>query len=112
MLLRQGAWINAHTGKWAFIPEHADWAKREGNLVRIGLPVSIWETIRNIPNDYGRENRKNILLAVMAAGGIRMVVTVMWSYSSSPVTRKSRFPLAAMCFDRLPENSHGANLTT
>ena len=72
MNLRQGAWINAHNGKWAFIPEHADWAKGEGNLESLGLPTSVWETIRNIPNDYGRENRKNILLAVMAAGGIRM----------------------------------------
>ena len=72
MLLRQGAWINAHTGKWAFIPEHADWAKHPGNLESLGLPTSVWETIRDVPNDYGGENRKRILLAVMAAGGIRM----------------------------------------
>jgi hypothetical protein len=72
MNLRQGAWINAHNGKWAFIPEHADWSKGEGNLESLGLPTSVWETIRNVPNDYGGENRKNILLAVMAAGGVRM----------------------------------------
>ena len=70
--LRQGAWINAHNGKWAFIPEHADWAKREGNLQSLGMPTSVWESIRDIPNDYGSESRKSILVAVTAAGGVRM----------------------------------------
>ena len=70
--MRQGAWINAHNGKWAFIPEHADWAKREGNLQSLGMPTSVWESIRDIPNDYGGESRKSILLAVTDAGGIRM----------------------------------------
>jgi hypothetical protein len=70
--LRQGAWINAADGRFAYIDEHASWAKRPGNLESIGLPVSIWETIRNIPNDYGGHNREAILLKVMAAGGIRM----------------------------------------
>jgi hypothetical protein len=69
--LSQGAWINAHTGHWSYIDEHANWAKRPGNLERIGLPVSVWEAIRAIPNDQG-ENRKTILLAMMVAGGIRM----------------------------------------
>jgi hypothetical protein len=70
--LREGAWINAHTGQWCFIDEHADWAKRPGSLASIGLPDSVRETISDIPNDYGGENRKRILLAVMAAGGIRL----------------------------------------
>jgi hypothetical protein len=70
--LRQGAWIDAHTGQWSYIDEHANWAKREGNLQSIGLPASVWETVRDIPNDYGGENRKRILLAVMGAGAIRM----------------------------------------
>jgi hypothetical protein len=70
--LRQGAWINAHTDQWWFIDEHASWAKREGNLQRIGLPTSVWEAIRSTPNDYSGENRREILLTVMAAGGIRM----------------------------------------
>jgi len=70
--LRQGAWINSQTGNWAFIDEHANWAKREGNLQSLGMPSSVRESIREIPNDYGGENRKKILLIVMAAGGIRM----------------------------------------
>jgi hypothetical protein len=36
------------------------------------LADSAWEIIRNIPNDYGGESRKSIVLAVMAVGGIRM----------------------------------------
>jgi hypothetical protein len=55
-----------------YIDEHSNWAKRPGNLESIGLPTSVWETIRDIPNDYGGDNRKAILVTVMAAGGIRM----------------------------------------
>ena len=72
MRLHQGAWINAADGRFAYVDEHTNWAKRPGNLESIGLPVSTWETIRDIPNDYGGESRKTILLIVMAAGGIRM----------------------------------------
>lgn len=70
--LREGAWINARTGQWSFIDEHADWAKRPGNLASIGLPDAVREAISDIPNDYDGENRKKILLAVMASGGIRL----------------------------------------
>ena len=70
--LREGAWINAHTGQWCFIDEHADWAKRPGNLSSIGLPDSVREEIQDIPNDYCGEKRKRILLTVMGAGGIRL----------------------------------------
>ena len=70
--LRQGAWINAHTGQWSYIDEHGNWAKRPGNLESIGLPASVWEAIRDIPNDYGGPKREAILRTVMAAGGVRM----------------------------------------
>lgn len=70
--LREGAWINAADGRFAYIDEHSNWAKRPGNLVSIGLAESAWEAIRHIPNDYGGDSRKSIVLAVMAVGGIRM----------------------------------------
>jgi len=70
--LRQGAWINAHTGQFVWIDEHANWAKRPGNLVSIGLPDAIREVIADIPNDYSGPNRQRIVRAVMAAGGVRM----------------------------------------
>jgi hypothetical protein len=70
--LRQGAWVNAADGRFAYVDEHANWAKRPGNLQSLGMPPSVWESIRDIPSDYGGENRKRILLAVMGAGGIRM----------------------------------------
>jgi len=69
--LQEGAWINAQTGEWRFIDEHSDWAKRPGNLESIGLPDSVRLAIQGIFNDHG-ENRKKILLTVMAAGGIRL----------------------------------------
>jgi hypothetical protein len=70
--LTEGAWVNAQTGEWSFIDEHSDWAKRPGNLMTIGLPDTVRETIRNVENDYFGENRKRILLAVMNAGGVRL----------------------------------------
>jgi hypothetical protein len=70
--LREGAWINARTGQWCFIDEHVDWAQRPGNLASIGLPDSVKLAIQDIPNDYSGENRKKILLTVMATGGIRL----------------------------------------
>lgn len=70
--LCEGAWINARTGDWRFIDEHADWAKCPGNLASIGLPDAVREGIKDILNDYDGENRKKILLAVMAVGGIRL----------------------------------------
>ena len=70
--LREGAWINAKTRQWSFIDEHADWAKRPGNLAGIGLADSVREAIRDIPNDPHSTNRKRILLTVMADGGIRL----------------------------------------
>jgi hypothetical protein len=70
--LHQGAWINATDGRFAYVDEHANWAKRPGNLESIGHPVLTWETIRDIPNDYGGQNRETILRTVMASGGIRL----------------------------------------
>jgi hypothetical protein len=67
-----GAWINAATGQFAYIDEHADWIKRPGNATKLGLPDDVWQAVRFIPNDYGGLNREKILLTVMAAGGIRM----------------------------------------
>ena len=72
MRLHQGAWINAADGRFAYVDEHANWAKRPGNLAGIGIANGAWEAVRDIPNDYGGESRKTILLTVMGAGGIRM----------------------------------------
>ena len=72
MRLHQGAWINAADGRFAYVDEHANWAKRPGNLAGIGIAIGTWEAIHEIPNDYDGESRKTILLIVMAAGGVRM----------------------------------------
>jgi hypothetical protein len=70
--LSKGAWINAADGRFAYVDEHCNWAKRPGNLESLGLPTSVWESIRDIPNDYGGQNRESILRTVMSAGLIRM----------------------------------------
>src|SRR5690242_6651777 len=46
--------------------------KRRENAQKVGLPESVWQEVSAIPNDYSGANRRRILLAVMAAGFIRM----------------------------------------
>ena len=87
--LRQGAWINAHSGQFAWIDEHANWAQRPGNLASIGLPDCVREAIADIPNDYSGPRRKQILLTVMAAGGIRMRGhgdVLVFEFTAAPAT--------------------------
>src|ERR1019366_3224595 len=52
--LRQGAWIGAADGRFAFIDEHANWARRPGNLESLGMPTSVWESI-HVTYDYNKK---------------------------------------------------------
>jgi hypothetical protein len=67
--MREGAWIEARSGRWVWISEHANWMQQHGP--EVGLPSDVWERIRKIPNDYIGPNREKILRAVMDAGYIR-----------------------------------------
>ena len=71
-MIREGAWIRVSDGAYWFIDEHADWIKRLANAEMVGLPNPVWAEIAAIPNDYAGENRKRILLQVMAAGFVRL----------------------------------------
>lgn len=64
----EGAWINASTGHFELIDEHARWIVQEHNANRIGLTQSVYEKIRalNWIND-----RLRILVAAMDDGLIR-----------------------------------------
>ena len=70
--MREGAWINIATGRYEWITEHADWMKNPINAKRIRLPDSVFQSIRDIPNDYQGPKRETILRAVMDAGFIRV----------------------------------------
>lgn len=71
-MIREGAWIRVSDGAFWWIDEHANWIKRRENADAVGLPELVWQHIADIPNDYGGENRKRILLVVMSEGFIRM----------------------------------------
>ena len=50
--MREGAWINIATGTFEWITEHCDWIKLPQNASKISLPDSIFQQIKDMPNDY------------------------------------------------------------
>jgi hypothetical protein len=70
--MKDGFWINIATGRHERITEHCDWIKVRQNAEKIGLPKSVYEQIKDIPNDYSGARREKILRAVMGAGFIRV----------------------------------------
>lgn len=70
--MREGAWINIATGKFEWITEHSDWIKHAQNAAKIGLPDSVFQQIKDMPNDYSGPKREKILRTVMAAGFVRV----------------------------------------
>lgn len=68
--MREGAWINAKTGRYEWITEHADWIKLPQNAAKIGLPESTLRAISEITNDYSGPRRETILRLVMDEGGL------------------------------------------
>ena len=70
--MNEGAWINAKTGQFAWIDEHASWIKRELNAEGIGLPKKTYQKIMEMDWDFDGPGRAEILAEVMKAGFIRM----------------------------------------
>ena len=71
--MKEGAWINARTGKSEWIDEHALYALRGGPMIdSLGLPRRVWEDIQQYTPDFSGPGRESILITVMNAGFIRM----------------------------------------
>jgi hypothetical protein len=70
--MREGAWVNIATGRFEWITEHCDWTKLPENAAEIGLPDSIFQQIKDMPNDYNGPKRDKILRTVMDAGFVRV----------------------------------------
>ena len=70
--MREGAWINANTGNYEWITEHASWIQNPLNAKRIGLPGKVFAHVASLLWDFNGEGRKAILLAVMQHGFIRL----------------------------------------
>ncbi len=102
--MKEGAWIEASSGHYVWIDEHASWMQRHGR--EFGLPKSVWETICSIPNDFAREGRERILRIVIDCGFIRMrghgvQVTFEFSCSIEDTLRACQPILAAIAGPRL-----------
>ena len=70
--MREGAWINAHTGAWCWITEHASWIQKPENARSLGLPDETHVKLAAIPWDHNGPGREAILRSAMDAGFIRM----------------------------------------
>jgi hypothetical protein len=70
--LREGAWINATTGAYKWIDDHARWAQRPGNAASLGVPDDVIEELGRIPWDFNGSGRKAIILLAMGQGLIRV----------------------------------------
>jgi len=70
--MKEGAWIEAGTGRWHWIDDHADWIRRPDCARRAGLPEEAVLKIAAMPRraTNGPE-RKAILLEAMSHGLIR-----------------------------------------
>ena len=68
----EGAWINAHTGAWSWISEHASWIQNPENARSLGMTDEVHALLAAIPWDFNGPGRKAILRVAMDAGFIRV----------------------------------------
>lgn len=70
--MKEGAWINAKTGQFAWVDEHSRFIQRKDDALAIGLPERVYEIIRDMKWDFNGEGREQILATAMKFGFIRM----------------------------------------
>jgi hypothetical protein len=70
--MREGAWINAHTGAWTWITEHASWIQNQENARSLGMTEAVHAELAAIPRDFNGPGRRGILRVAMDAGFIRV----------------------------------------
>jgi hypothetical protein len=70
--MREGAWLNALTGSWSWITEHASWIQNPENARSLGMDDKTHARLAAIPWDHNGPGRKAILLVAMNIGFIRV----------------------------------------
>ena len=70
--MKEGAWLNARTGEWAWIGEHATWIMVPENACRLGMAKTAALQLSQMPVDFNGPGRRTILRAAMAQGFIRV----------------------------------------
>ena len=70
--MREGAWIEAETGRWHWIDEHANWIRRPENARKAGLPEEVVRRLAAMPRrELSGPERNAILIEAMHHGLIR-----------------------------------------
>ena len=86
--MKTGAWIEAETGNWHWIDDHADWIRRPANARRAGLPEEVVLRLAAMPRRYRSGAERNaILLEAMSYGLVR------FRAHGTEVTFESTLPL-------------------
>ena len=70
--MNEGAWINAHTGAWSWISEHASWIQNPENARSLGMTDEVHALLAAIPWDFNGLGRKAIERVAKDAGVIRV----------------------------------------
>lgn len=87
--MKGGAWIEATTGRWHWIDEHADWIRRPECARRTGLPEEAVLRLAAMPRRApSGPDRNAILLEAMRHGLIRFR-----GHGAEGVTFESTLPL-------------------
>ena len=70
--MKEGAWIEAGTGRWHWIDEHANWIRKPGNATKVGLSEEVALRLASMPRkQMSGAERDAILLEAMRHGLIR-----------------------------------------
>ena len=69
--MKEGAWIHAASGEFAWIDEHARWIRRRANAASLGLPEEVLSILEAIQPDDDGPGRFALLYTAMDAGLIR-----------------------------------------
>ena len=70
--MKEGLWINALTGDWRWITEHASWIQVPANAMSLGMAEDAALRLSAMPWDFNGPGRMAILLAAMAHGFVRV----------------------------------------
>ena len=70
--MKEGAWINAKTGKWSWSRDHVSFIQEPANSMSLGMDEGAARRLALMPRDFNGPGRKAILLAAMALGFIRV----------------------------------------
>jgi len=99
--MKEGYWVTL-SGRAEFVQEHCNAMQNPDFARKIGLPDSVFEIIKEIPNDYQGPKRQQILRLVIDAGFIRLRghgqwIAIEFTVSTEAALRACRKLLDQVC---------------